>query len=84
MLYHYIDNIVLHFSLCFFFFRFTTYSRSLGRLVPNVISDFNSEFELQQASAFKTLLGQYLLFNIFFKLTFLKQKLKLFRMVPLL
>lgn len=32
--------------------RFTTYSRSLGRLVPNVISDFNSEFELQQVQDF--------------------------------
>ncbi|XP_048762432.2 glutamyl aminopeptidase-like [Ostrea edulis] len=32
--------------------RFTTYSRSLGRLVPNVISDFNTEFELQQVQDF--------------------------------
>nr|XP_022316112.1 glutamyl aminopeptidase-like [Crassostrea virginica] len=32
--------------------RFTTYSRSLGRLVPNVISDFNSDFELDQVHAF--------------------------------
>ncbi|XP_061175207.1 glutamyl aminopeptidase-like [Saccostrea echinata] len=34
--------------------RFTTYSRSLGRLVPRVISNFNTEFELQQVEAFFT------------------------------
>ncbi|KAK3089893.1 hypothetical protein FSP39_007417 [Pinctada imbricata] len=28
--------------------RFTTYSRSFGRLVPNIISDFNTQFQLKE------------------------------------
>lgn len=32
--------------------RFTTYSRSLGRLVPAVISHFNTDFELKEVESF--------------------------------
>ncbi|ESO85815.1 hypothetical protein LOTGIDRAFT_130453 [Lottia gigantea] len=33
--------------------RFTLYSRSLGRLVPNIVSSFNSDFRLKEATFFK-------------------------------
>ncbi|KAK3089030.1 hypothetical protein FSP39_000261 [Pinctada imbricata] len=32
--------------------RFTTFSRSFGRLVPNIISDFNTAFQLQEVEEF--------------------------------